>query len=249
MSFPISGSIALVTGANRGIGRALVEALVARGASKVYAAARNPETLDSLVAASGGLVVPLRLDVRNLDEVHLAAAAAADTTILINNAGVVSHMGEDFTDPAWLDASRQEHEVNVVGTLAVTQAFAPVLARNGGGAVVNIASVASFAAFSALASYSASKAAVHSLTQTTRQSLKAQGTYVAGVYPGPIDTDMARDLPIAKTSPAAAAEAILDGIEAGEEEIFPDPASRQMGEAFLVSPKALERTVAAGGLS
>jgi NAD(P)-dependent dehydrogenase (short-subunit alcohol dehydrogenase family) len=249
MSFPISGSIALVTGANRGIGRALVDALLARGAVKVYAGARNPETLDALVAESGGKVVPLRLDVRSLDEVRAAAEAAADATILFNNAGVVSHMGHEFTDPAWLEASRQEHEVNVVGTLAMTQAFAPVLARNGGGAVVNIASLASFAAFPMIASYSASKAAVHSLTQTTRQSLKAQGTHVAGVYPGPIDTDMARDLTFAKTSPAAAAEAILDGLEAGEEEIFPDPTSRELGAAFLASPKALERTVASGALA
>jgi NAD(P)-dependent dehydrogenase (short-subunit alcohol dehydrogenase family) len=217
-----------------------------RGAAKVYAAARNPETLAPLVAASGGLVVPLRLDVRNLGEVFAAAVAAPDTTLVVNNAGVVGHMGPDFTDLAWLDAARQEHEVNVIGTLAVTQAFAPVLARNGGGAVVNIASVASFAAFPVLASYSASKAALHSLTQSTRQSLKAQGTHVAGVYPGPIDTDMGRALPLEKTAPAAVAGAILDGLEAGTEEIFPDPAGRQMGEAFLASPKALEQSVAAG---
>ncbi|HKV08578.1 MAG TPA: SDR family oxidoreductase [Thermoanaerobaculia bacterium] len=246
MSFPISGSIALVTGANRGIGRALVDALLSRGAAKVYAAARNPETLEGLVASSGDRVVALRLDVRSLDEVRAAAEAAPDATLVINNAGVVGYMGQELTDPAWIDAARHEFEVNVVGTLAVTQAFAPVLARNGGGAVVNLASVASFAAFPALASYSASKAAVHSLTQATRQSLKAQGTEVFGVYPGPIDTDMARELPFEKTSPAEAAEAILDGVEAGAEEIFPDPAGRQMGEAFLASPKALERSVAAG---
>jgi NAD(P)-dependent dehydrogenase (short-subunit alcohol dehydrogenase family) len=241
MSFITKGSIAFVTGANRGIGRALVEALLARGAATVYAAARQPEALAALAAASGGRVVPVRLDVTRPDHIKAAAAIAGDTTLLINNAGIVAKFGAPFTDAAWLAAGREEYEVNVLGTFAVTQAFAPILARNGGGTVANISSVAGLVSFDILTSYSASKAAVHSVTQATRASLKGQGTYVAGIYPGPVDTDMAKVIEMEKATPAQAAGAILDGLEAGDEEIFPDPLSRQAGPLFLSSPKALER--------
>jgi NAD(P)-dependent dehydrogenase (short-subunit alcohol dehydrogenase family) len=241
MSFVTPGSVAFVTGANRGIGRALVEALLARGAAKVYAGARRPEALASLVASSGGRVVPVQLDVTHPDEVRAAAALAGDVTLLVNNAGVVAKFGAPFTDDGWLDAARTEYEVNVIGPFAITQAFAPILARNGGGTVANVSSVAGLVAFDILASYSASKAALHSLTQATRASLKGQGTYVAGIYPGPIDTDMAKVIEMDKATPAATAEAILDALEAGDEEIFPDPYSRQAGAQFLAGPKVLER--------
>jgi NAD(P)-dependent dehydrogenase (short-subunit alcohol dehydrogenase family) len=241
MSFVTPGTIAFVTGANRGIGRALVEALLARGAAKVYAGARKPDTLAPLVAASGGRVVPVKLDVTRPYEVQAAAAQAPDVTLLINNAGVVAQFGGAFTDAAWLGAAREEYEVNVLGALAVSQAFAPILGVNGGGTLVNVSSVVGLVAFDIVTSYSASKAALHSVTQSTRKSLKAQGTYVAGVYPGPIDTDMAKPFDFAKATPAAAAEAILDGLEAGAEEIFPDPMSREVGSLFFASPKALER--------
>jgi len=241
MSFITKGSVAFVTGANRGIGRALVEALLARGATKIYAGARQPESLAALAAASGGRVVPVRLDVTRPDLVRAAAAVAGDTTLLINNAGIVARFGGAFTDAGWLTAGREEFEVNVLGTLAVTQAFATILAANGGGAVANVSSVAGLVALEMIASYSASKAAVHSITQATRRFLKGQGTYVAGVYPGPVDTDMARPLEIEKATPASAAAAILDGLEAGVEEIFPDPFSRQAGPLFLANPKALEQ--------
>jgi NAD(P)-dependent dehydrogenase (short-subunit alcohol dehydrogenase family) len=245
MSFRIADTTALVTGANRGIGRALVEALLARGARKVYATARRPEALADLVATSRGRVVALRLDVTDREEIRAAAAAANDVQLLINNAGVVAKFGGEFTDAAWLAAGRDEFEVNVLGVLAVTQAFAPILARAPGAAVVNVGSVVAFVNFPALASYSASKAAAHSLTQATRALLRPQGIYVAGVYPGPIDTDMARDVPLAKTPAPVAALAILDGLEAGQEEIFPDPFAQQAGELFLRSPKALEQQFSA----
>jgi NAD(P)-dependent dehydrogenase (short-subunit alcohol dehydrogenase family) len=245
MAFRIAGTTALVTGANRGIGRALVEALLARGATKVYATARRPEALAEVVVASGGRVVPLKLDVTRPEDVRAAAAAAADVRLLFNNAGVVAKFDGALTDPGWLAAARDEFEVNALGLLSVTQAFAPILARHGGGAVLNICSVAGLVAVPVLATYSASKAAVHSLTQATRMLLAPQGTFVAGVYPGPIDTDMARDVPMEKTSPAAAALAILDGLEAGDEEIFPDPMSQQLAKLSFHSPKALERHMAA----
>jgi NAD(P)-dependent dehydrogenase (short-subunit alcohol dehydrogenase family) len=245
MAVQISTSTALVAGANRGIGRALVEALLERGATRVYATARRPETLDALVALGGGRVVPVQLDVTDKAQVAALPAVAPDVSLLINNAGVVSHMSDTFGDPAWLDAGRAEFEVNVLGTLAVTQRLAPVLARNGGGAVVNIASVASFIGFPILATYAAAKAGTHSITQTTRQLLRAQGTFVAGVYPGPVDTDMAANIPLDKASPREVAHAILDGVEAGQEDILPDPMARQMGAAFFSGPKQLEQQAVA----
>ena len=136
-------------------------------------------------------------------------------------------------------------EVNFLGTFAVTQAFAPVLAKNGGGAIANLNSVASFVSFPILAAYSASKAATHSLTQVTRAMLRGQNTQVFGVYPGPIDTRMAEVLTLEKASPADAARAIVAGIIAGDEEIFPDKTSQGMGPAFFADPKGLERQVAA----
>ena len=237
----VRGRVALVTGANRGIGKAIVEALLARGAAKVYAGARNPETLAAVVAASGGRVVPLRLDVTDGGQVQEAAAAAGDVDLLINNAGVAAHAFAAFEDPAWLDAGRREYETNALGTLRVTQAFAPGLAARDGGTVVNVVSVAAFANFPALLGYAASKAAQHSITQGMRAMLAGQGIRVVGVYPGPVDTDMAEKIPIEKVSAASVATAILDGLEAGEEDILPDPYAVDEGAVYAASPKTLER--------
>jgi NAD(P)-dependent dehydrogenase (short-subunit alcohol dehydrogenase family) len=245
MSFNVRNSTALVTGANRGIGEAIVDALIAAGAARVYAAARQPADLQPLVSRHGGKVLPLTLDVTNAEQIANAVRAASDVQLLVNNAGVAGHMGGGFEDPQWIAKGRAEMEVNYFGTFAVTQAFAPVLARNGGGAIVNLGSVASLVNFPMLAAYSASKAATHSITQATRVMLKAQGTQVFGVYPGPIDTRMAENIPFEKTSAAAAAEAILAGITSGTEDIFPDPMSQSMGGAFLADPKGLERQIAA----
>jgi NAD(P)-dependent dehydrogenase (short-subunit alcohol dehydrogenase family) len=243
MALQIAGTTALVTGANRGIGRALVEALLERGAARVYATARRPEALGDLVARYGGRVVPVRLDVTRPSEVRAVAAQAGDVRLLINNAGIVAKFGGELTDADWMTAARDEFEVNVLGALSLTQSFAPLLA--GRAAVVNISSVAGLAAFPAVASYSASKAALHSVTQATRALLAPHGVHVAGVYPGPIDTDMARPFETVKTAPEAAAHAILDGLEDGREEIFPDPTARELGELFLHDPKALEQQFAA----
>lgn len=245
MGYSIKGTTALVTGANRGIGEAIVDALVAAGAAKVYAAARNTADLAPLTARHGGRVVSLQVDVTNAAQIAAAIAAAPDVKLLVNNAGFAGHAGGIFTDPKWITAGRQEMDVNFFGTFAFTQAFAPVLAKNGGGAIANIASVASLVNFALLASYSASKAAVHSLTQATRMMLKGQGTQVFGVYPGPIDTRMAEGIPFDKTSPADAAKAIIAGIEAGAEEIFPDPMSQGMGTGYFANPKEMERQIAA----
>ena len=135
MGYALSGKTALVTGTNRGIGEAIVDALVAAGVNKVYAAARTISTLDPLVERYGSRVVPLQLDVTNAAQIAAAAATATDVDLLVNNAGIVGFFGGEFTDPKWIEGGRQEMEVNFLGTFAVTQAFAPVLARNGGGAI------------------------------------------------------------------------------------------------------------------
>lgn len=169
----------------------------------------------------------------------------ADATILFNNAGVAGTVGTSITDPDALAHARYEMEVNYFGVLALSSAFAPVLARNGGGAVVNMASVAGLVNFPLFQTYSASKAAVHSVTQALRTGLSGQGTFVAGVYPGPVDTEMARGVPMDKTLPNEVASAILQSLESGADEIFPDPVSQQMGAMFLEDPKGMERATAA----
>ena len=150
MSFPVSGTTALVTGANRGIGKAIVDALITAGAAKVYAGARNTSDLVPLIARHGSRVVALRLDVTNSAHIAAAVKNAPDLQLLVNNAGVAAHAGGSFTDPQWIVAGRQEMDVNFFGTLSLTQAFAPLLASNGGGGIVNIASVASLGKLSTL---------------------------------------------------------------------------------------------------
>jgi len=241
----IEGRVALVTGANRGIGRALVHALLARGVAKVYAAARRTDSLADLVAGAPDRVVPLRLDVTQPAQVRQAAAQAGDVDLLVNNAAILGHAFAGFEDPVWLDAARQEYETNVVGALRVSQAFAPVLARNGGGTIVNLSSVAGLVGMPPILTYSSTKAALHSLTQSTRQMLRDRGTRVVGVYPGPVETEMAAELQMDKTSPEAVAEAILDGLERGLEEIYPDPFAAAFGSTYAVDPKGVEKGLAA----
>lgn len=245
MAIRIDGTVALVTGANRGIGRALTEALIAGGAKRVYAGARDPKAVADLVQKHGAKVVPLQLDVTKPKDIANAAARATDVALLINNAGIASNFGSGFSDDGLIEAGRQEMEVNVFGPFALTQSFAPVLAKNGGGGVVNVLSVVGLVSFPSIITYSASKAAAHSITQATRSHLRAQGTYVAGAYPGPVDTDMGKNVPMEKASPESVAQAILKGIEAGVEDILPDVVSLEMGKAFFADPKALERQVGA----
>ncbi len=236
----IEGAVALVTGANRGIGRALVEALLARGVKKVYATARNPEALRDL---RDKRLVALRLDVTDADQIRAAVKTAPDVDLLFNNAGVVLNTG--IADSAVLDQARREMEVNYFGPLQLLHRLAPTLARNGGGAVVNVGSAAGLTGLPFVPTYSASKAALHSLTQAARNLLARQGTSVFGVYAGPVDTDMSRGLPFQKASPRDVASAILDGIEAGQEDIFPDPFSVDFGRQFMSAPKTSERQIAA----
>jgi NAD(P)-dependent dehydrogenase (short-subunit alcohol dehydrogenase family) len=233
----IEASVALVTGANRGLGKALVEALLARGAKKVYAAARDT----AKIATVDPRVVRVRLDTTRAEDVAAAAEHARDVTLLINNAGVANSFSVLTTSAAALDADLR---TNVLGTLAVIQAFAPVLERAERAAIVNVLSLASLGSFPAFGGYAASKAAAYSATQSVRAALKPRHIEVLAALPGPIDTDMVKDLPIPKSAPADVAAAILVGVERGDEEIFPDPMAQQLGAVWRTGPKDLERALA-----
>jgi NAD(P)-dependent dehydrogenase (short-subunit alcohol dehydrogenase family) len=236
-----SQPIALVSGANRGIGLALVETLLERGAQRVYAGARDPQSLSELVQKSAGKVIPLRLDVTNRAQVAEAAQQAKDITLLINNAGRAAFGNA-------LDSSDADIEgdmlTNYFGTLSMLRAFVPVLKANSG-ALANLLSVVSLAPIPGIAGYSASKAALWSLTLALRENLRADKVAVHGIYPGPVDTDMAKDFQADKSTPASVAAAILDGIAAGTEDIYPDPMSRQVHEIWQTDPKELQRFFAA----
>lgn len=236
-----SQPIALVSGANRGIGLSLVETLLERGAQRVYAGARDPNSLSKLVESSGGKVIPLRLDINDRAQIAEAAQQAKDITLLINNAGRASF--GNFLDSTEADVEG-DMLTNYFGTLAMMRAFVPVIKANGG-ALANLLSVVSLAPIPGVAGYSASKAALWSLTLALRENLRADKVAVHGIYPGPVDTDMAKDFPAEKSTPASVAAAILDGIAAGTEDIYPDPMSRQVHEIWQTDPKELQRFFAA----
>ena len=219
----IKGSVALVTGANRGLGRAYVQALLDAGAKKVYAAARNPATVGDLPG-----VQPIKLDVTNPDDVAAAAKAYTDVTIVINNAGIMRVapvVVSGGIDPV---AARAEMDTNFYGVLAMSNAFAPILKANGGGALVNMLSVLSWVTLPGVALYSASKAAAWSLTNALRKELREQGTLVVGVHAGYIDTDMVSAVQAEKTQPSAVARQVVQAIANGDEEVLADAISRQV---------------------
>jgi NAD(P)-dependent dehydrogenase (short-subunit alcohol dehydrogenase family) len=234
MSRTIADKTVLVTGANRGLGRALVDAALNRHAKRVYAASRQPMVLPD------DRVTPLILDVTDPAQIQEAVARVESLDILINNAGV--SVPDDLSDRS---AFERHLGVNLYGPLDVTQAFLPSLTRSRG-AVVNVVSVGALAAVPVLPAYSGSKAASLSVTQSLRALLAGRGVNVYAVMPGPIDTDMVRALDIPKTPPEDVARATLDGVERGEEEIFPDPMSRLLADGWRAGvAKQLERQNAA----
>ena len=223
----------LITGANRGIGRALVNEALGRGAKRIYAGTRGPlQTADERVT-------PLALDVTNLAQIQRAVDQVDTLDLLINNAGIAL-----YDDLSKFDVIQQHLTVNLFGTLNVTRAFLPLLRRSKGG-IVNNLSLMALAPLPLTPAYAISKAAAFNMTQSLRALLAGQGVRVHGVFLGPVDTDMTRGFEIPKASPESVAQGIFDGLENEEEDIFPDPASRSISEGWRAGiAKAFERQYA-----
>lgn len=238
----IKDAVVFVTGANRGIGRAIAEEAVARGAKRVYAAARDVSGVSDLVDQHPEQVVAVQLDVTNSEQIQAAAAQAPDVQVLINNAGVAGYSGFVYHhDP---EAANREMATNYFGPLNVTRAFAPSIVDSDNGAVANVVSIGGLTCFPMAATYSASKAAAHSLTQGLRAELAPQGVSVFGVYPGPIDTDMAAGMDMEKESPRNVAIRIFDGMESGVEDITTDAFADELVRNLKGDAKAVEREAA-----
>ncbi|AFY75187.1 short-chain dehydrogenase of unknown substrate specificity [Synechococcus sp. PCC 7502] len=238
----IHNAIALVTGANRGIGYAFVNALLQSGAKKVYATARNLQSLDAVVALDPSRVIPLQVDVTDSNLELTLPDQVSDVNLLINNAGALA-FGNILEIPISKIAS--QFETNFYGSLLMARTLVPIIEKNQGGAIVNILSVVALASMPAISAYNASKAATWSMTQSLRASVAPKGIEVYAVFPGPVDTDMAAEFPMVKTSPQDVANAVLKGVETNQEDIFPDPMAIQVYSAWTQDHKAIEKQFAA----
>lgn len=216
----VRDSIVLITGANRGLGRAWARLLLEAGARKVYAGARDPRGIDLPD------VIPFELDITRPEQVRRAAAECADVTLLVNNAGIVRG-GHVFDDEA-ADRARQELDTNLFGTLAMCRAFAPVLGANGGGAMINVLSVLSWISIPGAATYAMSKAATWSMTNGVRIAVKPQGTQVLGLHVAFMDTDMTAGIDAPKATPADVVAQAIAALEAGQEEVLADALTRDV---------------------
>lgn len=234
----IQDCVALVTGANRGIGAGFVGALLERGARRVYATARDPATLAAAVAADPDRVVALELDVTDAAEVDAAAQRCRDLTLLVNNGGAAAMTS--FLAPS-LAGARLEMEVNFWGQLAMARAFAPVLAANGGGALLQVLSIGAMTVFPQVGTYCASKFAANAMCKGLRAELAPRNTQVMSVFSGAIESDMSRNTPGPKISALTHAHNCLAALEDGQEEFFPDFKSQKMRDAFRKDPEAFER--------
>lgn len=238
----IEGAVALVTGANRGIGLAMLRALADRGVRHVYGTARSPERFHEAATPDPKRWSPLRLDLADKESVADVAALTNDVTLLVNNAGSLSPGGLLTAEP---EAIRAEMETNCFGMIDLVRAFAPVIARNGGGVILNMLSVSALASAPELGLYATSKAAAWAATQAVRTTLAGENIRVLAAFPGPVDTDMSRALEGRKASPESVAEAIIQGIEREDAEIFPDDMARQAEAVWQSDPRMLIRQFAA----
>ena len=226
----LANAVVLITGANRGIGQAFAREALARGARRVYAAARDPAS----VKLPG--VLPIQLDVTEPEQVARAARECRDVTLLINNAGVAETGG--FLQGNALESARRQLDVNFFGMLQMAQAFAPVLAAHGGGALLNVLSIASWINRPLLGTYGATKSAAWALTNGLRHELRAQGTQVTALHMGFVDTDLTRGIEMPKSTPEAIVREAFDGLEAGVEEVLADLATQQVKQSLSTATPA-----------
>jgi NAD(P)-dependent dehydrogenase (short-subunit alcohol dehydrogenase family) len=245
ITYDVAGKVALVTGANRGIGKAIVDALLHHGAVKVYAAVRNPDTADPLIERYGDMVVPVRLDLLKPETIRTLAGRAEDVQVVVNNAGIFRTCTP--LDPEAIDALELAMQVNVYGLIRMAQAFAPILRKKGGGAFVQLNSVASLKSSPNFATHSASKAAAYSITQALRELLGQQGTAVLSVHPGLIASDMGKTAGLAGKGepPSVVAEGIIIALRSGEFHLFPDKIAQPIGSAYQsFSDRVIESEIA-----
>ena len=230
--YSVKNRVVFVTGANRGIGKSIVEEFLGNSARKIYAAARNLESLNPLIAQYPQQVVPVHIDLDKPETITAAAEIAGDVEVVVNNAGMFK--ASNLLSADSVAALQTEMEVNVYGLMRMAQAFAPILKANGGGALVQLNSVASIKSFSDLATYSASKAASYSITQALRDVLKEQGTKVVSVHPGPIATEMATDAGFGDMAEPTEVvpKAIIASLAANEFHTFPDSMAKQIGAVY-----------------
>ena len=241
MKLSVKNKVAFVSGSNRGIGKAITIELLEKGVSKVYAGARNINTLDELKTKYGARLIPVELDVTKDGTISKAAQIATEVEILINNTGTLS-IG-NFLGGNLLESLKTNLEINLWGMVKLTDVFMDTIREKKSGAIVSISSVGGLANMPMELTYSASKAAVHSVIQGLRGELKNTGILVAGVYPGPVETDFWRghENDMTKASPKTVAENIIQAIQEGVEDIFPDATSKQVSAGYYQSPKALEK--------
>jgi len=239
----IENAVVLVTGANGGIGAEFVTALQQAGVDRIYACARKLASLSEVAATDPERIVPIVLDITDQSSIEAAVAQCQDVNLLINNAGVLLNYHGCIAAPS-LDQARTEMEINYFGTLGMCRAFASILKANGGGAIINILSILARSPIPMTGSYSASKAAELSMTQTVRAELAAQGTQVIAVMPGTVDTEMSKNYPPPKVSPAEVAKASLQAVIDGSEEVYPGEQATQMAAQLTNNPKAVEKQFA-----
>jgi NAD(P)-dependent dehydrogenase (short-subunit alcohol dehydrogenase family) len=243
----LSKHVAIITGANRGIGEAFVHAFAESGVARIYAAVRRPESAAALTRRYGDRVSVIPLDVAKPSQIAAAAARAHDVTILVNNAGYAS-LGTGILATEVESNLDEEWTINVLGPLRATREFAPIIKANGGGYVINLNSVVSFRNVAFAPTYSISKSAAFSLTQALRNELAPANIKVISVHPGPIDTDMAKDVPLDKVPPSVVAGATLEAMAEGRFLVFPDPYAAQFWSELAASPKAFFSEVQAANV-